>query len=252
MDSQEQTRRMTGQAFGLSLMAAVMVIVVILSFILFGGEDVATFLIATVLAGAGAFVTWRFHRLWARVIGLVIALAVGLFTFWFAFGVFQPFSPLEFITGLGYLIGFFFALIGGIAVLARRDGAPRKRLQTGALSLIGVLSMISIVGFFFTRSTVSEADAVGAVTLDMMDFEFAPGSTTVGAGEKLLLSNSDPFAHDLTLEEHDVYVHLGPGGETLVDLGNVPAGTYQYFCSLHTFEEDGVKEGMVGTITIES
>jgi hypothetical protein len=31
----------------------------------------------------------------------------------------------------------------------------------------------------------------------------------------------------------------------------VPFGASAYFCSLHSFEEDGVKEGMVGTITIE-
>lgn len=252
MTDGEKTTRMTAQAIGLTVMAAAMTIVVILSFILLGGEDVATFLVATVLAAAGAFLAWRFDSTWARVLALVVTLAVVLFTFWFAFGVFQPFSPLDFITGFGYMIGFLFALIGGIAGLVRRDSAPRKRLQTGTLGLIGVLSVVSIGGFLFTRSTVSDTDQAGATVLDMVDFEFAPGTTTVATDGKLLLTNSDPFAHDLTLDDPEIYVYLGPGGESLVDLSNVPAGTYEYWCSLHTFEEDGVKDGMVGTLTIES
>lgn len=252
MTDQERTRNTTGQVFGMALMTAVMVIVVILSFLLLGGEDVATFVVATVLMLAGTFFVWRFDRLWARIVGMVVTLAVLSFTFWFAFGVLQPFSPLEFITGLGYLIGILFALIGGFAGLFRRDGANRKRLQSGALALIGVLSVVSIAGFVSTRSSVSEEDAAGATVLEMVNFEFAPGLTTVATGDKLLLTNSDPFAHDLTLDDPELYVYLGPGGETLVDLSSVPAGTYEYWCSLHTFEEDGVKEGMVGTITIES
>lgn len=117
---------------------------------------------------------------------------------------------------------------------------------------MGVGSLVSVVGFFATRSTVSDAEAAAAVALDMDNFEFAPRSLTVAAGDKILLINSDLFVHDLTLDEGDVYVRLGAGGESLVDLGDLSAGTYEYFCSLHSFEENGVKKGMVGTITIES
>lgn len=252
MNDQQKTRGLTAQAFGLAIVAAVMVVIVILTFALFEGEEGGFYVAIMAVAAAGAFVAWRFDATWARILGLIITLAVLAMSFWFAFGVFQPFSPLEFITGLGYLIGILFALIGGFAGLFRRGGATRKRLQSGALALIGVLSVVSIAGFVFTRSSVSEADAAGATVLDMVDFEFAPGLTTVATGDKLLLTNSDPFAHDLTLDDPELYVYLGPGGETLVDLSSVPAGTYEYWCSLHTFEEDGVKDGMVGTITIES
>lgn len=247
----ERTTLLSAQAFGLTLMATVMLIVVVLSLVLLGGEDIAPFVLATVLAGAGAFLAWRFEALWARIVGLVITVAVGLFTFWFAFGVFQLFSPLEFITGLGYVVGLLFALIGGIAGLFRK-GDQNGRLRSGALAMIGIASVVSIAGFFLTRSTVSEAEAAGATILDMVDFEFAPGTVSVASDGKLLLTNSDPFAHDLTLDEFDIYEYLGPGGETVVDLSDLPAGTYQYWCSLHTFEENGVREGMVGTISVES
>jgi hypothetical protein len=51
----------------------------------------------------------------------------------------------------------------------------------------------------------------------MTKFEFDPNDTTVSQGQKLLVSNSDPFAHDITLEESDIYEHLTPGSEALVD-----------------------------------
>jgi plastocyanin len=242
---------MTAQAFGLTLMTLAMAIIVVVSFVVYGGEDVGVILLATLLAAAAAFVLWRFNALWARILGLVATIGVGFVTVFFAFGVGQPFSPFEFITGLGYALGLLFALIGGIVGLFK-TGASSPRLRRGALVLMGVASLVSVVGFFATRSTVSDSQATAAVALNMENFKFAPGSLSVAAGSQLLLINSDLFVHDLTLEEGDVYVRLGPGGESLVDLGDLPAGTYDYFCSLHAFEEDGVREGMVGTITIES
>jgi plastocyanin len=242
---------MTAQAFGLTLMTLAMAIIVVVSFVVYGGEDVGVILLATLLATAAAFVVWRFSALWARILGLVATVGVGFLTVFFAFGVGQPFSPFEFITGLGYALGLLFALIGGIVGLFK-TGASSARLRRGTLVLIGVVSLVSVVGFFATRSTVSDSQATAAVALNMENFKFAPGSLSVAAGNQLLLINSDLFVHDLTLEEGDVYVRLGPGGESLVDLGDLPAGTYDYFCSLHAFEEDGVREGMVGTITIES
>jgi len=249
--SDQQPSRMTAQAFGLTLMAVAMAIIVAVSFVVYGGEDVGMFLVVTLLAGAAAFVVWRFNALWARIFGLVATIGVGFVTVFFAFGVAQLFSPLEFITGLGYALGLLFALIGGIVGLFK-TGASSAKLRKGALVLIGVASLVSVVGFIATRSTVSDAEAAAAVALNMENFEFAPGSLSVAASDKLLLINSDIVAHDLSLEEGDVYVRLGPGGESLVELGDLPTGTYDYFCSLHSFEENGVKEGMVGTITIES
>ncbi len=84
--------------------------------------------------------------------------------------------------------------------------------------------------------------------VDMKDFEFEPGELSVAAGERLLVTNSDAFAHDFTLEEYDLYTYFGPGSEALVDVSELPSGTYTYFCSLHTFEG----EGMIGTLTVQS
>jgi len=129
--------------------------------------------------------------------------------------------------------------------VAIRDIAPKAETHLLVLPTRHVDSFRDVAAF-------SDAEAAAAVALNMENFEFAPGSLSVAASDKLLLINSDIVAHDLSLEEGDVYVRLGPGGESLVELGDLPTGTYDYFCSLHSFEENGVKEGMVGTITIES
>jgi plastocyanin len=85
------------------------------------------------------------------------------------------------------------------------------------LGVVGVLAVVSIGGSLLTRSSVSDDQAGEAVTADMTKFEFDPNDTTVSQGQKLLVSNSDPFAHDITLEESDIYEHLTPGSEALVD-----------------------------------
>lgn len=128
--SDQQPSRMTAQAFGLTLMAAVTAIVVLVSYVVYGGEEVGLFLVATLLAGAAAFVVWKFNALWARILGLVATIGVGFLTVFFAFGILQVFSPLEFITGLGYVLGLLFALIGGIVGLFKK-GASSAMLRRG-------------------------------------------------------------------------------------------------------------------------
>lgn len=170
-----------------------------------------------------------------------------------AFGIFQPFSPLEFIGGLLYVFGLLFALVGGIMALSkrRRGARPGKTglwVRKAALGLIGVLAGVSVAGFFMTRTTVSAEAAAGLPTVDMVEFEFVPGTPTVATGQNLLLTNSDGFVHDFTIDEFDIYLNFVPGSEAIVDLSDVPAGTYQFYCSLHS---DGTT-GMAGTITIEA
>ena len=244
----------TTQFFGLALMATAMIVVTIVTFLLIDTDE--SFWPVAAAAIAFTFVVWRFDGVWARAVGLLGTLAVGAGAFFFAFGIFQPFSPLEFIVGLIFTFGFLLSLGAGIMTLAvgrRRDPGPSatgRRLRMATVGFIAVASLVSIVGFLVTRTTVSAAEAQGAATLEMANFEFEPGTTSVSSGQALLVENMDAFAHDFTLEEFDISAHVGPGSDVIVDLGSVPAGTYQYFCSLHTDPATG--EGMTGTITIES
>ncbi len=241
--------RIGHQVFGLALMTATAVFMALVTLLLLDPADVGTAAGLAVVLGATTFVVWRSQRLWAVVIGLLVTLAAASTIFFIAFGIFQPLSPIEFVSGLLFVLGFLFALVGGITGLFRRgdDALGSARLRLGALALVGLGTVVSIAGFFLTRTTVDAAEATDAVVVNMKDFLFDPEATTVSTGGTLLLTNSDAFAHDFTLREYDLYTYFGPGSDALVDVGELPPGTYTYVCSLHFF--DG--EGMAGTLTVE-
>jgi len=249
-DEQPQ-KRMPTQAFGLALITAAFAVILV-GFLLFtDGNDAGFGAVLLVIGALATWMLWRVNRPWAVIVGLVITVAAAM-AFYIAFGIFQPFSPVEFIGGLLYVLGFFFALIGGIMALSRRRreaGVSQigLRIRKTALGLVGVLAVVSVVGFFMTRTTVSVAEAADAAALDMANFEFAPETPTVMSGQNLLLTNSDGFVHDFTIDELDIHVNFGPGSDAIVELSDIPAGTYQFYCSLHS---DGVS-GMAGTLTIE-
>jgi len=251
----KQTAHAMTQVFGLVLISVALLILTILTLVLFDGDGAEFFGPVALIAVAGSAVVWRFDRVWARILGIVVTIGAIATTFWLVFGLFQPFSPIEFLVGLVFLLGVLLSLIGGIrALISGRKGdvgptSGEKRLRTGTLGLIGVAAVISIGGFFLTKTSVSDTEAAGAVTLNMVNFEFDPMETSISPSENLLVVNADAFAHDFTLEELDIYVPIGPGSEAIVDLSAAEPGTYNYFCSLHS--ADGT-EDMFGTFTIES
>ncbi len=252
MTDHERTAHAATQTFGLALITAAFAAAVILTLTLLGGEELVMFGILTAIVGGAAFVTWRFDTQWARALGLV-ATVLALGGFFFAFGVFQVFSPIEFAMGLLYVVGWVLSLVAGIrAVLASRKDRTGPSLRESrtpvvVLGVIGVAVVISVVGFFVTRQTVSDAEAAGAAEIDMVAFEFSPETSTVPAGTSILVKNTDPFAHDFTLDALDIAESVGPGGEVLIDVSTAAPGTYDYVCTLHTSEG----EGMIGTIVIE-
>ena len=257
MTETDRTAYAAAQTFGLALITGAFATVVALTVALLGGEDIGLLVVLLGVTAAATFVTWRFDRQVVRGLGL-LGTVLSLGGFFLAFGVFQVFSPLEFIVGLTYVVGFAVSLVSGIAAMfasrkerrATERGAARVRV--GVLVGLGIAGAISLVGFGLTRTTVAAADAAGAIELDMVDFEFEPHDSVVFAGGRLLIHNSDAFAHDFTLDENDLYTYIGPGGEAIVDLSGLSPGEYEYFCSLHTFvTEDGEKEGMTGFLTIE-
>ena len=254
MSDGERTTHASLQILGLTMMSLAVVTLIVVSWLILGDtEDIGFFVIVGVVSIVVTFVVWRFDTTWARIVGLIGTLAVGFTVWWMAFGVFQIFSPIEFIVGLVMLLGILLALIWGIMALVsgiKGRVGPTKTdevFRTWVPGLVGVLSVVSIVGFLLTQESVSEAEAVGATPLTMVDFEFDPEDTVTDG--KLLIHNADPFAHDLTIEDLDFYLHVGPGSEAIVDLNSAAPGTYDFFCSLHTDTSTG--EGMTGRLTIE-
>ncbi len=251
MTTKERTAHANTQTFGLVLMSAALLVAVLLTLVLFDGEDIALILVPTVATVGAAFVTWRFDSQWARAVGIV-GTVLSLGAFFLAFGLFHLFSPIEFVVALVYVLGFFMSLVGAVrALLAgrKREQVPANsggRFRTTVLAVIGVAAVVSVTGFLLTKESVDDSEAAGATALEMVKFEFNPGSSALPVDGKLLIQNNDPFVHDFTFDAMDIAVTVGPGSETLVDLSGLAAGTYDYVCSLHS---DG-ETGMVGTITI--
>jgi plastocyanin len=253
MSDQGRTTHGTTQLIGLGLLAGALVFVVVMSaFVLDLTEDLVFMITVMAVAVAGALVVWRFDALWSRIVGIVVTLAVFMTTFWFAFGIFAPASPLEFVVGLAYAMGVILSLVGGVmAIVAGRRGRvgrtrTEQRLLPVIAGVLGIAAVVSVVALFATRTTVSDAEAAGAVLVEMVKFEFAPEETSVKTGGTVLLTNSDPFVHDFVLDELGIDVTVGPGSEALVAFNDASPGTYEYICSLHS---DGTS-GMMGTITI--
>jgi len=248
-----RTAHATTQTLGLAMVSATLITVVVLTLLLFDGDDVGLFGAIALLVVAATVVTWRFDRQWARAIGLV-GTVVSLGAFFLGFGLFQVFSPIEFTLAVAYVLGVILSLVGGIRALIagrkRRMGPTRgEDRQLGiVVAVVGVAAVVSITGFVITRETVDDSEAAGATVLDMTKFEFEPLVSTLPVQGRLLIQNSDPFVHDFTLDELDLSVSIGPESETLVDTSGLAPGTYDYFCSLHY---DGTS-GMAGTIVISS
>jgi plastocyanin len=246
------TRKMPTQAFGIALIAGSMAVFLVAAVLFMTPGDAIPAAVLTVVAGLVAWVVWRFDSLWAVLVGLVATVLAMLAMFYEVFGIFQPFSPFEFIAGLLFLFGVVFALVGGIGGLRKRNretGPGKTSLMTRRVVLVvlGVGMVFSIGGFLMNRTSVSAADAAGAITVDMANFEFDPSTPSAMSGQKLLLTNSDAFVHDFTLDEYDIHVTVAPGSEAIVDLSALPQGRYQFYCSLHS---DGI-DGMAGAITVE-
>lgn len=258
MTSSDRTTHSKKQFMGHALIASVFLFFVVVSLLLGETEFLAFLIVLAVIATAVAYVVWKFDALWARIVGLVAAILTLLSSFFFIFGIFQPFSPLEFVTGLAFTIGIILAIVGGImALVAGRTGkmgdtTRDSQLTRTVLVVLGVATVFSIVGLFATKSTVSDEAAAGAVEIVMKDSEFDPASATVPAGSKLLVKNSDFFTHDFALDAFDIKVTIGPGSEKLIELPATASGPYDYYCSLHSSEDDGVRDGMIGDISVGS
>lgn len=250
---EERTAHASVQAVGMTMLTVMGLGYVLLTLILFDGEELGPLPIIVGVLAILTFVLWRFDNTAVRVLGVLAGLAVTAAIFFMVFGLFQPFSPIEFIMALLLLVGFVLTVVWGtmavVAGLRHRSGPTNvdRKVAVWAPSVVAILSVVSVVGFLFTRESVSAEEASGATELVMEDFAFQPWSSTTTDG-RLLVINEDPAAHDFTIEGQDVHVYVGPGSETIVDLTSLAPGTYDYVCTLHSDPATG--EGMNGQVTI--
>ena len=224
--------------------------------------DALFFVVVAAVLGAAAWASARFGT-WSTVLGLVLTVLAALAGFWLAFGLTAPDSPGDFVPAVLFVAGVALALVGGIrSLISRRRGrasteptAGERRTRTAVLALVGLALAGSVAANLASRSTVDAASAAGATEVEIAGFEFTGDEHRVAAGDSaaLLVRNRDGFVHDLSLPAHDLAITVTPGSEGLLDVSSLDAGTYTFYCTLHsdTSVDDPEEAGMAGTLVVE-
>ncbi len=98
-----------------------------------------------------------------------------------------------------------------------------------------------------TETATVEEDG-GTFAVNAVDLGFDPVELSIPADTDatIVLTNTGALQHDLVIEGTDFATDLLNSGESVELVVNLPAGTYQYFCSVAGHRE----AGMEGTLTV--
>lgn len=217
-------------------------------------DEAGFFLITGGAALVGSFLVWR-YGFWAKVVGILVALAVAVMLFWTAFGLFTPMSVFDFMPGVLVIPGALLAVVSCIAamVAGRRghmtpvaDGGER----TGIRVAVGIVVLLAVLSTGLTFASRSSAEgASGATTVTAFNFEFDQDEYTVEGGSEILVVNEDPFLHTFTVEDLDIDVSLSPGSEETVVIPSEP-GRYVAYCRPHTFDPKNPSDDDMATTLV--
>ena len=83
----------------------------------------------------------------------------------------------------------------------------------------------------------------GSVTLTAANFAFQPESLTAAVGDSIEFTNEDDAKHNITAEDAGLDEDVDAGSSTTVDLADVEAGSYDFFCEYHP-------DSMTGTLEV--
>jgi len=181
-------------------------------------------------------------------------------------GVLRPDRTLEFsywwlVTLLGVS-----ALVAAIANLRRsRAGAAAPPAGTTAWGVGAVCVAVALfagglaVAGMEHKFVPAESGVGVGLTADVSDAlaarndKWAPNAVEVGVGKVLHLNvtNGDAGVHVFNQDDHGVRLDLAPATTHDVWLRFDQAGTYQWYCEIHSTKgADGKWTGMTGTITV--
>lgn len=121
----------------------------------------------------------------------------------------------------------------------------------GVLMRFRVLTAAAVLAFGVAAcggsddtSTPADSGAT-AVTVEAGDLFFSPDALNVSAeGVAITLDNIGLVEHNLVIDEVDLEIYVDVG-ETVTETVVLPAGTYEFYCSIPGHREGG----MVGVIT---
>lgn len=218
-------------------------------------DEAGFFLTTGALGIIGSFLVWRFGT-WAKVVGILVALAMAMALFWTAFGLFSPMSVFDFLPGVLVIPGALLALVCCVsAIVAQRRGHVSPTAEggerTGIRVALGVVVVLAIASAALTFAARSSAEGAPGATVTASNFEFDAAEYTVAGGSEVLIRNDDPFLHTFTVEDLDIDVALSPGSEETVAIPAEP-GTYVAFCRPHTFDpKNPSDDDMATTLVVE-
>ncbi len=233
------------QVSGLVLAAATMLVVAVVAVVTNPASigEVAGF-IAPFAGGSliAAWLAWKFGT-WAKIVGVLVGLVIGVMMFWAVFGLFEIDNFVDFAFGVGVPVGVLLAVFGGVAaVMSSRKGRLAAEATQGERRLLRTLGAVIVVALVVSavltmlgRTTVDPAAAAGATHVEMVDFEFEPSPIEVSSADgRIVVVNRDAFVHDLTVPALDAEVRLTGGSSGMVDLTGAAPGVYTAYCTLHS------------------
>ncbi|MGH2824297.1 MAG: plastocyanin/azurin family copper-binding protein, partial [Thermoleophilaceae bacterium] len=94
-----------------------------------------------------------------------------------------------------------------------------------------------------TRDRKPRATVAASTAVTIRDFEFAPGSVTIGAGDTVTWNNQGPTPHSATAKDGSFDTGVYGEGQSRSHTFE-QAGTFSYFCTPHPF--------MRGTVTVQA
>lgn len=219
------------------------------------------FVLFFVLPGLiGMFLSWKFGR-WGFTLPVLLAAALlVLFAPALPFMLAHPEGGPEFIVAVLFVIGAALGIGGGLTGIVqwlRRSARPgatpnQRRAYVSILGATALLVVLSIAATLLARTSLTAEARAGASPVGIHNFEFAPGSLRVAAGEtvRLAVRNDDTALHTFTLAEAGVDVSIPAGAERLVEFTAPAAGSYTWFCVPHSGDTDAGRQGMVGQLVV--
>jgi plastocyanin len=125
----------------------------------------------------------------------------------------------------------------------------RTTRLTSALAAASLLALVAGCGGG-DDSAAPAADAAptagDGLTVVATEFAYDPADLSIAADEdvEVTLENAGVVEHDIQIDELDLHIHADPT-ETTTETVNVPAGTYDFYCSVPGHRASG----MEGTLT---
>jgi len=246
------TRWARTASFGFLLMLVAPLFAVALS--IFDQFNAFALIFSAVTAGVALLGRWLVlsGRRWRIVVAVVLAglglLANGSQVATLRFvESFWDFAPI-----LVFLTGAVVAVVAGIATLAtlsRGEPSPaaaERRIRLTVLAGVGGVLAVSAVVTLTGGDTVDPELRAGATEVRADDFAFSPEVLEANPGDRFIVINDDLSYHTFTIDELGIDVVLLPGDEALVEVPGDAAGTFEFLCTPHVFDD----EGMRGTLTV--